>query len=63
MAIINSIKFRGKMHKRLRLQMLIQRCALEENLKNFNHILQRNINAAKRIYYETKFNKYVSNIK
>ena len=33
------------------------------NLKNYNCILQRNINAAKKNYYESKFNTYVSNIK
>ena len=36
---------------------------LEKNLKNYNCILQRNINAAKKNYYESKFNRYVSNIK
>ena len=30
--------------------------------KNYNCILQRNMNAAK-MYYESKFSKYVSNIK
>ena len=36
---------------------------LEKNLKNYNYILQRNINAAKKNNYESKFNRYVSNIK
>ena len=36
---------------------------IEKNLKNYNCILQRNINAAKQINYESKLNKYVSNIK
>ena len=35
----------------------------KKNLKNYNCILQRNINAAKKNYYESKFNRYVSNIK
>ena len=33
-----------------------------KNLKNYNCILQRNINAAE-MNYESKFSKYVSNIK
>ena len=60
MVFINSIRFRDKVYERL--QILIHRCTLEENLRNFNYIPQSNINAAKRIHYETKFNKYVSNI-
>ena len=35
----------------------------KKNLKSYNCILQRNINAAKKNYYESKFNRYVSNIK
>ena len=35
---------------------------LKKKLENYNCILQRNINAAK-MYYESKFNKYVSNMK
>ena len=65
MGIINSIKFRDKMYKRLRLTNCDSPMyeTLEKNLKNYNSILQRNINAAKFFYYESKFNKYVSNIK
>ena len=33
-----------------------------KNLENYDCILQRNINATK-MYYESKFNKYVSNLK
>ena len=36
---------------------------LEKKLKNYTCIFQRNINAAKKNYYESKFNRYVSNIK
>ena len=32
---------------------------LAKNLKNYNSILQRNINAAKFVYYQSQFNKYV----
>ena len=65
MGIINSIKFRDKMYKRLRLTNcdLPMYETLEKTLKNYNCILQRNINAAKKNYYESKFNRYVSNIK
>ena len=64
MGIINSIKFRDKMYKRLRLTNCDSPMyeTLEKNLKNYNCILQRNINAAKKNYYESKF-RYVSNIK
>ena len=65
MGIINSIKFRDKMYKRLRLTNSDSPMyeTLEKNLKNFNCILQRNINTAKNIYYESKFNECISNIK
>ena len=65
MGIINSIKFRDKMYKRLRLTNCDSPMyeTLEKTLKNYNCILQRNINAAKKNYYESKFNRYVSNIK
>ena len=51
MGIINSIKFRDKMYKRLRLTNCNSPMyeTLEKNLKNYNCILQRNINAAKKI--------------
>ena len=50
MGIINSIKFRDKMYKRLRLTNCDSPMyeTLEKNLKNYNCILQRNINAAKK---------------
>ena len=55
------------MYKRLRLTNCDSPMyeTLEKNLKNYNSILQRNINVTKKIYYESKFNKYmyVSNIK
>ena len=62
---IDSIKFRDKMYKRPRLTNSDSPMyeTPEKNLKNFNCILQRNINTAKRIYYESKFNKYILNIK
>ena len=65
MGIINSIKFRDKIYKRLRLTNCDSSMyeTLEKNLKNYNCILQRNINAAKKNYYESKFNRYLSNIK
>ena len=65
MGIINSIKFRDKMYKRLRLTNSDSPMyeTLEKNLKNYNCILQRNVNAAKKNYYESKFNRYISNIK
>ena len=65
MGIINSIKFRDKMYKRLILTNYDSPMyeTLEKNLKNYNSILQRNINAAKFFYNESKFNKYVLNIK
>ena len=65
MGIINSIKFRDKMYKCLRLITCDSPMyeTLEKNLKNYNCILQRNINAAKKNYYESNFNRYVSNIK
>ena len=65
MGIINTIKFRDKMYKRLRLTNCDSPMyeTLEKYLKNYNSILQRNINAANFFYYESKFNKNVSNIK
>ena len=52
------------MYKRLRLTNCDSPMCetLEKKLKNYNSILQRNINAAKN-HYEAKFNKYVSHIK
>ena len=46
MDIINSIKVRDKMYKRLRLTNS-DSSTLEKNLKNYNCIPQRNIDAAK----------------
>ena len=48
MGIIYSIKFRDRMYKRLRLTNSDSPIyeTLEKNLKNFNCILQRNINTA-----------------
>ena len=50
MGIINSIKFRDKMYKRLRLTNCDSPICetLEKNFKNYNSILKRNINAAKK---------------
>ena len=63
MGIINSIKFRDKMYKRLRLTNSASPMyeTLEKNLENFNCILQRN--TAIFFYNESKFNKYISNVK
>ena len=66
LGIINSIKFRDKMYnKRLRLTNSYSAMyeTLGKNLKNFNCILQRNINTAKKFDYVSKFNKYISNVK
>ena len=65
MGIINSIKLRDKMYKRLRLTNCDSPMyeTLEKTLKKYNCILQRNINAAKKNHFEAKFNRYVSNIK
>ena len=65
MGIIHSIKFRDKMYKHLRLTNSDSPMyeTLEKNLKNFNCILQRNISTANIIYYESKLNKYTSNVK
>ena len=53
------------MYKRLRLtnwdSLMYE--TKEKNIKNYNCILQRNINAVSVFYYESKFNKDVSNIK
>ena len=56
MGIINSIKFRDTMWKRLRLTNsdFPMYETLEKNLKKFNCILQRNINNANVFYYEIK---------
>ena len=61
MGIINLIKFRDKMYKRLRLTNSDSPMneTLEKKLKNLNCIPQRNINTAKIFYYESKFNKYI----
>ena len=60
MGIMNSIKFRDKMYKRLRLTNWYSPMyeTLEKKLKNYNCILQWNINAAKKNYYESKFNMH-----
>ena len=62
--IINSIEFGDKMYGHLRLTNCDSPMyeTLEKN-KHYNCILQRKINAAKSLCYESKFNKYVSNIK
>ena len=64
MGIINSIKFRDKMYKRLRLSNSDSPMyeTLEKDLKNSNCMLQRNINTAKIFYYQSKFNKYINKL-
>ena len=63
LGIINSIRFRDKLYKRLRLTNSDSPiCETLEKKNNYNCILQRNINAAKN-YCELKFNKWVSNVK
>jgi hypothetical protein len=63
--IITSIKFRDKLYRRLRKTdpnaAIYQ--TLEHNLRTFNSILQRNINTAKKMYYEQTFFKHVNDIK
>ena len=63
--ILNSIKFRDKLYKKTRLTDLgsIKYETLHENLKAFNSILQRNINQAKKSYYDDKFKRYITNMK
>lgn len=63
--IINSIKFRDKLYKRLRDTDpdTDQYRTLETNLRTYKVILKRNICAAKTNYYEHQFNKHINNIK
>ena len=63
--LLNSIKFRDKLYKKTRLTHPDSRKyqTLHENLKALNSILQRNINQAKRSYYEDKFKRYITNMK
>ena len=63
--ILNSIKFRDKLYKKTRLTDpgSIKYETLHENLKAFNSILQRNINQAKKSYYDDKFKRYITNMK
>ena len=63
--ILNSIKFRDKLYKKTRLTdpSVIKYETLHENIKAFNSILQRNINQAKKSYYDDKFKRYITNMK
>ena len=67
MGIINSNKFRDKMYKRLRLTNCDSPMyeTLEKKTSRITIAFhkERNINAAKKSYYESKCSKYVSNIK
>ena len=63
--IIKSIKFRDKLYKEVKLTNpdSPEHYIKNTNLHTYNGILQKNIRAAKRIYYEKQFNKYKNDIK
>ena len=63
--IINSIKFRDSMYKRLRTTPVTEEMynTLKVNLQTYNRILKKNIREAKRIYYLSRLNKSKGDIK
>ena len=67
MGMINSIKFRDEIYKRLKTTDPNSELhtILQNNPVDYNAVLQRNINEARKIkiYSNTKFQLYVNNIK
>ena len=63
--IMNSIRFRDRMYKRLKLtpQNTVLHETLRINLSTYNKILKSNIRLAKSQYYHTVFDKYKKDIK
>ena len=64
-AIVRWIPIRDQMYKRLK-QMPIESIlydGLKTNLRNYNNILKKSINLAKKTFYQSCFEKYRSNIK
>lgn len=64
-AIMNSIKQRNKLYKNLKNTEKDdpRYTNLDEQLKNFNKILKRSINLAKKHYYSNLFSKFQNDIK
>ena len=58
--IIKSIQFRDNLYVKLKQTQTntLAYITQKTNLKTYNKILKRNIEHAKRIYYEHRFNKY-----
>ena len=63
--IIKSIQFRDNLYSKMKQtpSNTPSYLALKTNLKTYNKILKRNIEQAKRLYYETSFNKYKNDSK
>ena len=58
--IIKSIQFRDNLYSKMKQtpSNTPSYLTLKSNLKTYNKISKRNIEQAKRLYYETSFNKY-----
>lgn len=63
--IIESIKFRDNLHKKLKTtpQNTHEHNTLKTNLDTYNHILKKNIRLAKINHYASCFNKFKGNIR
>ena len=63
--IIKSIQFRDNLYVKLKQTQTYTLTYITQktNLKTYNKILKRNIEQAKRIYYEHRFNKYKNDAK
>ena len=63
--IINSIRFRDKLHLKLRNTTVTspQYLVLKTNLNTYNKILKKNIRQAKVMYYQEKFRNFEKDIK
>ena len=63
--IIQSIKFRDNLYKRLKYTEVgsAEYCTLKTNLQSYNRILKKSIRTAKSMYYHNKFNQYKHDIK
>ncbi len=62
--IVNSIAFRDNLHYKLKKSTFdsLEHETLKTNLATYNKILNKNIRMAKRVYYESCFEKYKKNI-
>ena len=63
--ILRSIQYREKLYKQLKLTHpnSSNYVIININLKTYNTILKHNIRAAKKVYFENRFNRFKNDIK